>query len=178
MGEAEGDELGFLEGEPFVKEAIEVDVEGAAVTFFEEDVLAVAIAETEDVADNGHDGAGAGVAQSCGEPGGRFRKHFDKPFVEDRGKLRKDLGLEDRHFLRGGSCFVEEVAQLTVVGLNILLFVDAEKNVSEGFEVIDPFDESTFFVQRGYGVGFDVETAFTGICIFLQGAIDHSIKLH
>ncbi len=178
VGQAEGDELGLLEGEALVEEAVEVDVEGAAGGFFEEDVLAVAVAEAEDVADDGHDGAGAGVAQAGGEPGRGLGKLVDEPFVEGRGELGEDAVGEDGCFGGGGGRFVEEGAELVVVDGDVFLLVEVEEDVAEGFEVVDPFDEAAFFVKRGDGVGFDVEAPLAGFGVFLQGPVDHGVEFH
>ncbi len=146
VGQAEGDELGLLEGEALVEEAVEVDVEGAAGGFLEEDVLAVAVAEAEDVADDGHDGAGAGVAQAGGEPGGRLGELVDEPFVEGGWEFGEDAVGEDGGFGGGGGGFVEEGAELVVVDGDVFLLVEVEEDVAEGFEVVDPFDEAALFV--------------------------------
>ena len=140
--QAEGDEFWFFKGEAFVEEAVEVDVEGSTRGFFEEDVLAVAVAEAEDVPDEGHHGAGAGVAQAGSEPGGRLGEHVDEPFVEGGREFGEDFVREDRGFGGGGGGFVEEGAELGVVDGDIFLFVSVQKDVTQGFEVIDPFDEA------------------------------------
>ena len=167
MCEAEGDEFWFFKGEAFVEEAVEIDVEGAAVVFFEEDVFAVAVAEAEDVPDDGHDGAGTGVAEASGEPGAGFGKHFDEPFVEDGGKVRDDFFCEDGELFGSGDGFCEELAKLYVIYMHVFLLVAVQENLTERFEVIDPFDQTAFLVEGRYCVSLDIKATFAGLGIFL-----------
>lgn len=53
----------------FVKETVEIDVHGFARSSVKEDVLAMAVAKSDNVTNHGHDCRGAGVRQSAGIPG-------------------------------------------------------------------------------------------------------------
>ena len=178
MRQAEGHDFGFLKRGALVEEAVEVDVQGAACAFLEEDVFPVAIAEPEDVPDHGHDGAGARVLEARGEPGARLWEHFDEPFMEDGRELGEDFGGEDGDFAGVRTGFVEERAELRVDDNDIFLLVGPEEDISQGLEVVDPFDQAALFVERRYRIGLDVEPTFTGLGISLEGSVDHGIELH
>ena len=95
-----------------VKEAVEVDVDGISSGAVEENVLAVAITESEcigvslappasrggnapeDESDHGDDGRGARVGEPRSEPGGRLGERLEEPLVEDGRVLHEHLGLE------------------------------------------------------------------------------------
>ena len=44
--QAEGDKFRLLKSEAFIKETVEVDVEGPAIAFFEENILTMSISES------------------------------------------------------------------------------------------------------------------------------------
>ena len=74
-----------------VEETVEVDVYAVAAGRVEQDVLAVPVAQPQDVARHAHDGRRATVRHARVVPRRRVGERSQEPLVEDRRMLRQQL---------------------------------------------------------------------------------------
>ena len=178
MRQPERNDLRSLKRHPFVEQAVEINVESPTVAFFEEDVFAMPVPQPEHVPDHRHNRAGPRVSQPSREPRVAFREHLHEPFVEGRREFGDDLIREDVH-LAGVRARLRQLApQLAVIDHHVFLLVALEQDVAQGLQLVHPLDQPAFLVQRRHRVRFDVEPSFAAFGIFLEGSVDHAVKLH
>mmetsp|Transcript_31909 Transcript_31909/g.75814 ORF Transcript_31909/g.75814 Transcript_31909/m.75814 type:complete len:323 (-) Transcript_31909:1318-2286(-) len=135
LGEAERHHLGLLQGEPLVEEAAEVDVHAVAGRAVDEEVLAVAVPEAEDVADHRPHRRGAREPQPRVGPPRRRREHLEEPVVQHRGEHGSHLVVPSHPVPPGGLVvLVEDLLD----GLQGLLVVHPERRVRRRAAVAEP----------------------------------------
>ena len=145
MREPEGHALRPVERLALVEEAVEVHVHGVAVGRVEQDVLAVAVAEAQDVAHHGHDGGGAAVRQARPQPRLRVGEVPHEPLAEER-RVAGDEALEE-HLALGGEGRLElahVLLQLVAAHVDVAVAVDAVQDVTQTVQVLQ---------GRGEGIG-------------------------
>lgn len=88
---------------PYLLEGVaKVDVHQPRCGLVQEDVGRVAVANAQDIPDNGRGGGAAGVVQAAAVPEGRVRVALQEEEAECRAEARADLGVRLALLFEGG----------------------------------------------------------------------------